>query len=127
MLFERESAMQTFWGFYITVSIGLLAFLGSSQKHSRLFVGLLSFVFIAFAFVNASVMLNIAKQRQYLYAQLDVFAASRQAASFDSTFAVGIKQVSQPPNYEDLKIFHIVTDIAMLIAIWLITLYTKRE
>jgi hypothetical protein len=128
-LFERGNAMQTFWGFYITVSLGLIAFFGASKRPPHL-TALVSLVFIAFATVNASGMLDIAKQREFLWSQLNSYSApgsSTTSNPSDVAIAAGIKQVARPPTFAEVKRFHIGCDIAILIAIWVLTLWPRNK
>src|ERR1051325_3990651 len=66
LVFERGNAMQSYWGFYITVVGALLAFFGSVRRPISL-AALFTVVFIAFAFVNASGMLQTAHEREAIY------------------------------------------------------------
>lgn len=54
-LLERGMAMQTFWGFYITVSLSLVVFLGYAKHSSPPIISgiVVSIMFGAFAYVNA--------------------------------------------------------------------------
>jgi hypothetical protein len=131
-LLERGNAMQSFWGFYITISLGLIAFCGNA-KHTgtgRSFVlaALLSLAFVAFAYVNCDGMTDIAAQREYLYSQLDAAAqldaASGQEGRLPATGMVeSLKEVTKPPAEHQVRQFHIGADIAVFIAIWTLTLW----
>lgn len=129
-LLERGNAMQSFWGFYISVSLGLIAFFGSAKRPRRL-AALLSLVFIAFAYVNADGMTGIAKQREFLWKQLDVFQTQIQSSASpaapvgplsEAKFVAGIKDVTQPPDSCEVLRFHIGCDIVVLAALWFLTL-----
>jgi len=130
-LLERGNAMQTFWGFYITVSLGLIAFFGSSKRPKRL-AGLVSIAFVAFAYVNVDGMADIAAQRQFLWKQLDFFISqshqSGQASYLpESVIAEGIKHVAEPPAPEKVKKFHFGCDFAVLAAIWFLALWQSNS
>ena len=58
-LFERGDAMQSFWGFYISIAIGIIALMGSSPCSSRP-AAVIAMAFICFAFVNCSGIYAIA-------------------------------------------------------------------
>lgn len=128
-LLERGNAMQSFWGFYITVSLGLIAFFGSAKRPRRL-AALVSLTFVAFAYVNADGMTDIARQREFLWKQLDAFSAVSPAASAataegslsEAKFAAGIKDVTKPPDSCEVLRFHIGCDIVVLAALWFLTL-----
>ncbi len=129
LLLERGNAMQSFWGFYITVSLGLIAFFGSAKRPRRL-AALVSLTFVAFAYVNADGMTDIARQREFLWKQLDAFSAVSPAASAataegslsEARFAAGIKDVTKPPDSCEVLRFHIGCDIVVLAALWFLTL-----
>ena len=128
-LFERGNAMQSFWGFYITVSLGLIAFFGSSRRTSLLAV-LMSVGFVGFATVNLSGMTDIAGQRVFLWQQLDSFPTARTPPEGDTladpNFIDGLKIVSRPPNPLGVMSFHIICDLAVLVAIWVLTLRSGK-
>jgi hypothetical protein len=127
-LFERGNAMQSFWGFYITVSIGLIAFFGSSRRPILLAI-LVSIAFVGFATVNVSGMSDIARQRMFLWQQLESFGTattSTEGVLEGRDFVIGLKKISQPPNPTGVIVFHIICDVAVLAAIWALTLLGQK-
>jgi hypothetical protein len=127
MLLERGNAMQSFWGFYISITLGLLAFFGSLQRPIRLAV-LVSIAFIAFATVNASGMLDIAEQREALWNQIAQFNGSMKpdgSALSEGELAAALADVVKPPASKGIRVFHVCSDIAVLLAIWFLTLRRK--
>src|SRR5690349_1825854 len=88
MLFERGNAMQTFWGFYITVSLGLIAFLSGAKLGPRLrqVALVITAGFIGFAYVNCDGMTGVARQRRFLHQRLATVSRSDTVARalFDS-------------------------------------------
>src|SRR5437763_11023455 len=70
LYFERSNAMQTFWGLYITIALGLLAFIGSvkvSRKKRMFLACILSAGFTGFAFVNAYALRDVTLERRAAY------------------------------------------------------------
>jgi len=131
-LFERGNAMQTFWGFYITVSLGLVVFFGNAKHSPRLPVlaGIVSIAFLGFAAVNCSGMSAVAAQRCFLFGQLDHFIPLGQTAGtvgLDASLAEGLKMVATPPTPDETKWFHIGCDVAVLCAIWFLTLWSPKK
>lgn len=140
--------MQQFWSYYITVSLGLIAFFGSG-KRSPILAGFVSVGFIAFAIVNCDGMTDIAAQRQFLFSRLPaaeivdravISVAStgwpggqtdtaRTALRRLSTGGVmrGFGLVSEPPNPADVRNFHIAVDLGVVAAIWFLTLRSKPD
>ena len=143
MLLERGNALQQFWGFYITVSLGLIAFFGS-EKRSTTTASILSIGFIAFAFVNCSGMMEISRQREFLFSRLpaaemiDRRASSKSAPStntartafhrlIDAGSLEGFGRVSEPPRPADVRNFHIGIDAGVLAAMWFLTLRSEQD
>jgi hypothetical protein len=130
-LLERGNAMQTFWGFYITVSLGLIVFFGNAKRSSRLpyLAGLVSLAFVAFAYVNWDGMTDVVKQRNVLWGLLDgyVTATGDPTIQANAAIATKIKSVAKPPTPEEVKWFHFGSDVAVLLAIWFLTLWPIKE
>ncbi|BCQ28156.1 hypothetical protein NK8_63450 (plasmid) [Caballeronia sp. NK8] len=127
-LLERGMAMQTFWGFYITVALGLVAFFGSAKRQKRL-AFLMSLVFIGFAYVNFKGMVAVSTQRNFLYEVLGSIGPSTDPApkALDLQVASGILELAKPDTPEHLQYFHIGADCAVLLAIWILTLWQSHE
>ena len=128
MRFERGNAMQTFWGFYITVAFGLIAFFGSGRRSVSL-ATLMSIVFLGFAVVNCSGMYDIARQRKALFQILD-HQQRRQSEEHRTGDASSVNPVggnkelvdaSQPPPPTGVVAFHVFADIAVLAGVWYLT------
>jgi hypothetical protein len=132
MLFERGNAMQTFWGFYITVSAALLAFFGSAERSITVAL-VLSFAFVAFAYVNGKGMYDIARQRQAVFDLLHSFRPppADGDAWLSSTTSPEAKRdlvaASKPPKPNSVAAFHVASDVIVLIALWLLyTLFPRQ-
>lgn len=133
-LLERGNAMQSFWGFYITISLGMLAFFGNARRTKRLpyVAALLSIAFVAFAIVNCDGMTDIAAQRRFFYSQLRAAADADISSSATSPHVSAKRmveefaQVAEPPRPEHVRRFHIGVDIAVLIAIWFLVLWREK-
>jgi H+/gluconate symporter-like permease len=124
LYFERSNAMQTFWGFYITIVLGLLAFFGTAKPSPKkiLLAGILSLGFIGFAVVNQDALHDVTHARvvtQRLIAEYQDTDPVKQAA-IDQ-----IKTTITPPTESGVRVFHICADIGVLIAIWSLTLYRE--
>lgn len=131
-LLERGMAMQTFWGFYITVSLGLIVFFGNAKRSSRLpyLAGLVSLAFVAFAWVNCSGMIAISAQRNFLYGLLGSVigvVGNPSPTAFEIEVARGFIALAEPDAPEKVKWFHIGCDVAVLVAIWFLTLWPVKE
>src|SRR5689334_16266380 len=136
MIFERGNATQSFWGFYISVSLALVACVGAQRGPVRV-AAFCSIAFIGFACANLEGMTKAASQRQFLYDQLvdlaervkagaKIQTASDVAVSADA-MVQKLREVAQPPPVNQMRWFHIVRDVAILAAIWILTLFPRRD
>ncbi len=128
ILFERGNAMQTFWGFYITVAFGLIAFFGSGARSLPLTV-LLSLGFIAFAIVNCDGMYGIARQRAVLFQLLaKPLPASDASRETQTSFIPDgeLLNASSPPNPRSVVAFHVFVDLVVLVGVWGFWYFTPR-
>jgi hypothetical protein len=121
--FERSSAMQTYWGFYITVSIGVIAFIGSAKLANRnryLVPAIVTCAYVGFAFVNAGGLMTATAQRRLFYGHI-VAQESADSAQVRS-LAREIHEAGAPPAPGEIKWFHIAADLAVLGALWTVAL-----
>lgn len=124
MMFERGNAMQSFWGFYITVSLALIGFFGHTHR-STLLTALMSCAFIGFAFFNGGGIFQAAKQRRELF---NLLIANEASDSPGAKGGVGsdLVRVSRPPYPVGVMVFHIAADLGVLAALWILTLYPAQ-
>ena len=108
-------AMQTYWGFYITISLGLIAFMGSAKRSRRL-ASLVLLAFVAVASVNGDGIRDIARQRVTFHEQLKKFQAE-QGASQDAAIIKEVLVVAEPPAVWKVVTFHILADLLVVFAI----------
>jgi NO-binding membrane sensor protein with MHYT domain len=136
-LLERGNAMQTFWGFYISISVGLIAFVGNAKRNKRspVVAAILSIAFIAFATVNYSGMADITDQRSVFYERLGEAAAIDIAtadnitvarAELNGTIALELSRY-RPPTRAEVRMFHLIADVLVLAAIWTLTLWKEEK
>ena len=123
-LFERSNAMQTFWSYYITIALALIAFFGTTQR-SKTLAAIFTIAFVGVAMVNLDGMKNIAHQRLALQ---DLVAAAK-APSAAAVFAkpVSAKVVDayissvHPPSVCGVVVAHLFCDAVVIAAIWVLT------
>lgn len=131
-LLERGLAMQTYWGFYITISLGLIVFFGNAKRSARLpyLAALVSIVFVGFAYVNCTGMIAVSGQRNFLYHLLSTVGTAEgiptQHAS-DALVVSGFLKLAKPDAPDEVKWFHIACDVAVLTAIWFLVLWHTGE
>jgi hypothetical protein len=130
-LLERGNALQTFWGFYISISLGLVAFLVNTKSVGRLprFAGLLTIGFVAFATVNCGGMIDIAHQRRFFYEQIRTGTYSDSGIGRVSAerLAREFLRLDAPPEPEYVRGFHILADVVVLAAMWAVVGWRKNE
>ena len=123
--FQRSDAMQTFWGFYITISLALLAFFGNAPRTKRL-AGILTAAFVGVATVNLGGLIVVARQRLALRDLLRE-AVGPNAGRFYSTppkpaLASVYVNVAGAPSLIGIVGTHLFCDVVVITAIWLLTL-----
>ena len=125
MLLERGMAMQTYWGFYITISLGLIAFMGSAQR-SQLLALLVLIAFVAVAYVNGDGIRPLASQRVVFHKHLKRIQASPQTLPPVAAIEDDVVSVSEPPAVWKVMTFHVVTDILVVAAIGFLGFWPAR-
>lgn len=78
--FERSNQLQTYWSFYATAVLALLAFFGSAKAETRspLLAFLLTLAFAGLSLANLEALLDVSRQRIALQAgYLDKFGWQR--------------------------------------------------
>ena len=119
-VFERGNAVQTFWNFYITVSLAFLAFFGNAQR-SRQVATILSVAFLAFAAVNAKALSQRAAERQQLYE-----LALKANEAHPGRPWTAVIEASEPPATAGLLALHAGADLGVLLGIWVLTLRARQ-
>lgn len=115
--FERSNQLQTYWSFYATAVLALLAFFGSAKAETRspLLAFLLTLAFAGLSLANLEALLDVSRQRIALQAILISLAGNDSAR-------VSLVQAITPSTLSAVRGFHIVFDIFTVTAIWVLTL-----
>jgi hypothetical protein len=148
-IFERGNALQTFWGFYITIALALIGFFGArSDRRARphaavdarerwLLPTFMTVGFVGFAIVNGSGIYAIAQQRQVLFRLLEAQTqtsprtlnrASNLEPCMSRTLDPSIDlqrcvlDMTEPYQAWKYPAFHIGADITVLAAVWYLAL-----
>ena len=116
IIMERFNAGNTLWALYITVVIGMLAYLAATAatSSSRVVRLLLTVGFLAFAFVNHSALSKVRDQSDEL-----VKIASSQLPSKDAESWRVLLESATPTSKRRLAAYHIGFDGLVVIVIWL--------
>jgi hypothetical protein len=117
LYYERSTALQTFWSFYVTIILGLLAFFGSLKpsRQKRSLAIALSIAFIAFASVNLAGIEEVTAAR---LAVRDLLVSEQKSHPILEPLVRTVK----PPERWEVAAMHITGDLILLIGIWVLTL-----
>jgi hypothetical protein len=126
LYFERSNAMQTFWGFYITIVLGLLAVFGTIKpSRKKIFLAAIVTVgFIGFALVNQDALHDVTQTRTVTQ---QLIAAYKDKDPARQPTIDRIKTTITPPTVASVRAFHIAADVCVLAAIWVLTLYNEER
>lgn len=119
-IFERGNAMQTYWSFYISLSLALVAFFGSAQRSKQIAI-IMTIAFVGFASVNCKALWDRANERSELHRLITGGEAGEVDAKWCSLLAI-----SRPPDPRGVLMFHAGADLGVLAALWLLTLRARE-
>ena len=119
---ERSNQLQTYWSFYATVVLGVLAFFGSAKAGNRstLVAGLVSIGFVAVSIANLEALIDVSRQRLALQATLVQLAG-------EAPTLLSLVRTLTPSTLFSVRAFHYTFDIFTLAAIWTLTLRPKQS
>jgi heme/copper-type cytochrome/quinol oxidase subunit 4 len=127
LYFERANAMQTFWSFYITIILALLAFFSSAKLGKKAVqVGvILSLAFAFFAAVNLWGGLREVTHQRKAVADLIHnwnFEDGKQpeAAGRDKAMWKVLEPTMHAPPWNEVVLTHLIGDVLTLVAIWFV-------
>lgn len=131
ILNERYNTFQNLWLLYITVVLGVLAYLSTSAStsSSRIVRTLLFVGFIGFSHVNLEALSDVLVQRRELVelAKRQLADESRSAIFGDDKQSWGVfVEEARPYRDRQLRWFHRSADGMVLLAIWLLPTYLVR-
>jgi hypothetical protein len=114
---ERSNQLQTFWAFYATVVLGVLAFFGSARSGSRpkVVATLVTVGFLAVSIANLEALLDVSRQR------LELQGLLVQLAGSDGVL-VSMANTITPSSLFAVKAFHRVFDLFTIVSIWVMTI-----
>ncbi len=120
--FRCSDSMQTFWNFYITVVLGLVAFFASVKLPKRPLALVITTAFIVFAIVNLSGLHDLTLQRLTGAGQVKRNADPREEGAKDDPLAKLFAGTLHPPEFWQVANLHITIDIITITTIWLLVL-----
>jgi hypothetical protein len=116
--FHCSDSMQTFWNFYVTIVLGLIAFFASTKNPNKPMARIITIAFILFAFVNLSGLQDLTNQR---------LVAAEQVKINSDELAVLYKNTLNPPKFWMVATFHVILDIITISTIWIFVLKRKAQ
>jgi hypothetical protein len=121
LYFERSNALQTYWAFYTSMVLALLAFFGSMKPtRQKLLIGIvLSISFASFAVVNLDALKAATKAR---IACRDMIFSGTLDKSPSHDVQEHIRQMITPWPFAGVALMHVAGDLFTLGAIWFFVL-----
>jgi hypothetical protein len=113
--FERTNALQTYWAFYSTGVLGLLAFFGNKQRERAIAI-ILSVAFVGFAIANLDALRSVTRQRVALQQVLD-----QRCETIPSTAECIVARSIEPSSLPAVTFLHITGDVLVLLGMWVLT------
>jgi hypothetical protein len=109
---ERASAVNTYWNIFIAVATAVVGVMASGKPFttSLALKIVLSGAFLVFAYSNLAAILRLGELREALLSMLPDDITSRQA----------IVASLSPAEGWQYTVFHVVLDLVVLAAIWLV-------
>ena len=122
LYFDRGNAVQTFWNFQVTIILALLAFFGSirsSRRKHLLLAVILSFAYVAFAYVNIAAIKDVTNARNITKQLIQNWKPQEN----DRQVIQQLQLTVDPPTVLEVEAMHITGDVVALAGIWFLTLY----
>jgi hypothetical protein len=126
LYFERSNALQTYWSFYTTMALALLAYFGGMKSSPQKFLIaiVLSLSFISFTVVNLDALRAVTKARIVCR---DLIYSDRLANPPSQEVQKQIRQMITPWPFEGVAVMHISGDLFTLGAIWFLVLLKPTQ
>ena len=121
LYFERSNALQTYWGFYTTMALALLAYFGGMKPSPQKFLiaVVLSLSFISFAVVNLDALRAVTKARIVCR---DLIYSGNLTNSPSAEVQRQIQRMITPWPFAAVAVMHISGDLFTLGSIWFLVL-----
>jgi hypothetical protein len=113
--FERTNALQTYWAFYSTGVLGLLAFFGNKQRERAISI-ILAIAFVGFAVANLDALRSVTRQRVALE---EVF--KQRCSANPSTAECKVALSIQPSSLCAVTLLHVTGDVLVLLGMFVLT------
>ena len=121
LYFERSNALQAYWTVYVVVIGGLLAFSSIRKQPDRITTGLVTVLYLFFAYKNLDAIHDVTVQR---FAVLESIRALSSSAGGSAGKA--LEATMLPPAWEGVRNFHWASDVLTVAALWAMELRRRR-
>ena len=126
LFFERSNALQWYWTLYVVIAGGLLAFSSLRQKRDLITGILVTILFCFFAYKNLGGIRDTTLQRQATLEAIHQYPRSVSGEPDNWRERSLIEPTLSVPDYEDVRNFHIASDILVVAAMWAMELRRIR-
>ena len=125
MYFERASAMQGLWSFYISGALAMIALFGSLKpsRKVKLLAVVLTLGFGIFAVVNAYALCVVRGQREAL---VSVIRSLKFVNPSDMSAAKGLISVLEVPSRVGVLSLHLGADLLVFVSVWFLALRARE-
>jgi hypothetical protein len=129
LFFERSNALQTFWTIWVAVVGALLAFCAARRKLGLWMMCILTVGFCLFACVNLFGMRDVSAQRLAAMKAMKDFPPPAESNKEERQSLEAVRKTIEdslnPPTVGVVTTFHLLVDLLVLVAIWVIS-YRKE-
>jgi hypothetical protein len=129
LYFDRSNALQSYWTLYVVVIGGLLAFSSLRKDRNFLVAGLVTVLYVCFAYKNLGAIGDATAQRLAILDAIKQFSiASNAPADADAERTVRglLEPTLTPPNFGGTRTFHVASDVLTVAALWTLVLSRRK-
>jgi hypothetical protein len=132
LYFDRSNALQSYWTLYVVVIGGLLAFSSLRKDRNFLVAGLVTVLYVCFAYKNLGAIGDATVQRLAILDAIKQFstqpAGSPDEAEVDRLRTVRglLEPTLTPPDFAGTRTFHVATDVLTAAALWTLVLSRRK-
>ncbi len=116
LYFERSNALQGYWTVYVIIIGGLLAFSSLRKEPDAITTGLVTVLFVFFAYKNLGAIVDVSVQR------IAVLDAINQRDPNEPPASLAVATLLVPtlvtPDVDGVKKFHFTSDLLTIAALW---------
>ncbi len=113
LYFNRSNALQWYWTVYVGVIGGLLAFSSLRQRADWKTFVLVSILYVCFAYKNLGAIRDVTYERYAILATMKEASLS----DADAPLRRHVEPVLAPPEYGEVRTFHVACDVLTIAAL----------